>query len=440
MNVSLRRTGLLSVLIALFFLSGCSNTIDSWEHEANNEQYAYGAKPSLSHSLGYAISIHEVGAFFINGSYQLCYFDYEAEEQYILCSSPNCTHISSSCVAYAGGSATGFAMYGGNGYYIRQRSDSNEWEIVEVDISSQTTRIVCVFGDAGDEINDWIIHTIGDVYYHGGKAWLSLGLFYNAAEETGWSDNGYQLIAVDLNSGEVTELTEPLMITRDVDLLTYSYFGEEYVGFYQLYYPTPLLSAKDYIDQFGNSVMENGSYNDYLDNYFDNEERNARYQLVQLNTMDTITISDDVYTEPQGFAWEKNGKVVMWQYDSENRNERFIEVDLSNREYDEVMLISNGGRLAWWQGAGGSSCLYNGDSVLYLHYIDNNRYEIGKYSINTGGSIRLFEIPRDDLFQIIGQTTDKLVGLVDDNSQYAWIYKSDYENGELSALHRFSIR
>lgn len=437
---------LMLVCATLIVLSGCQNAIDGWQNGFEDTQYAYGAMASQSHSMRYSISVQEIGAFYINELFQLSYYDYEADDNFVLCSSPNCTHLSSKCVAYAGETATGFSVYGGYGYYIRRCGDTNQWELVEVDISSQTLRIVCVFGSSGENINEWMIHTIGDVHYHHGQAWLSLQMYYNAPEDTGWNNNGYQLIAISLENGQVTSLTNPLMSNRDVSHIDYSYFGENYVGFNLIYYYPALLSEKEYMDQNGLGFSEGSKdsidvYNEYLNAFFEKDERKQRCYLVELDSMEILTIQDARYDGPTGIAWERDNEVIIWQGDSENRNDKFVSLDLSSGTIKEVMMISNGGLLAWSQGAGGpsSSGRYNGDSVLYLEYIDGDRYKINKYMIETGDTEYLFEIPKNEMFQIMGQTSDKLVGMVKDSSQYAWIYKSDFEQGDFSTLHKFSI-
>lgn len=387
-------------------------------------------------------SVHEAGVFYVSGQNLLCYYDYDSEEAYILCSDINCKHKEDTCIAKVEGLVRGYAMYGNRIYYLTRASNALQWEFYCMDIQNQNRTKLAQLGSDGTNADSWILSEIGDVFYYKGKAWLALNYSQLIGSETGVINRqGYQLLAIDLETGEQFPITE--ICSGETTLgLSFNCFGETYMAYHCNKLLIPYMTKEQYAAYLGKETVTPEEYATFLEQVDAESNRHSSTVLVRYETMEQCVFSegtneDTVYL----LYWEQNSKfVTMWEED--NGDDIYSYLDLDTKMLEPFWEITNGGTVSWY-GGGTPVRLYNGDSILYLQYQEEKgtgKSNVYRYFLETGESEFLFEDEWYISFRIVGQTSDKLIGKVDESSQYAWIYKSDYENGDFSKLKKFTLR
>ena len=414
--------------LSLLILGGCKQSIsEDWDSDVLMDNFVSGK------AVNSEICVHEKGVFYINGDL-LCYYDYNSDQSFILCSRPNCTHKETECVAYAGESAVGFAMYGDYAFYFRPVSESLSWELIRVNIQEQICEIVCTFGIPSASLDQWYVYNVDCVYYNEGYAWAKLHMLYTPAEPTGYNDNGIQMVAINLSTGDLHELTEPLMDMRDYDGITWRNFSDSYVS-YEIEQFTPrLMTGNEYEEYCKDNPTETRTYFEYLSETTQGSPYEW-YWLVDISSMSQHVLYEGYNLDD--LCWENKDYFVAISYDESV--ETYYQVNFDGSLGNDVFCIENGGALAWFDGEA-SIRLYDDNSILYLIYEGEDRCKIYKYSIETGESTYLFEDDRHVSFRLIGQTSDKLIGKINESSQLAWIYKEDYEKGNFDAIHIFNLQ
>ncbi len=422
--------------VLLLFFSCRRRLIDpDWKNENKEETVLHGAKSPET-----AICVHDEGIFYLSGT--LCYYDYDSGDSFVLCSKPNCLHMSQECVAYAGYKATGFALYGDYAYYFRPKKDSQAWELVQVDIQEQYSEVLTEFGADGSKMEQWVIKGIIDCYYYGGKVWLHMSLDYQTAEDNWWNSQGNQLAAIDLSTGEFYEITEIYEENGSYWYMSYGNFDAAYVGYEILTVQPEIMSAEAFAESVGVDVASL-SEEEYWEYVFQNKvEENVVLDLrvIDLQTMESVSVFKDKGEKclAESIYWtdEKYAYVAEQLSDDNIERYRIISIDLRDGSKEEVLRFENGGALGWYMGEA-SLNRYNGEDLLYLEYEGEDKCNIYKYSVSQGTSEWLFEDVAEVSFRIVGQTKDRLVGKLNEGTQYAWIYKADYEKGNLDAVKKF---
>lgn len=424
------------LMMVVSMLFGCQARIDEdWAAGLDSYEMVLGANLLGTHST---VSVHEKGVFYISTGGQLSYYDYSSDDCYILCSIPSCAHLSTDCVACVGSRCAGFALYGQNAYYMRPNSDHpySMWEFVRVDIANQTAEILCSFGSDGSEVNQWWCNGVHQVSYSAGYAWVDISLFYYAAEDEE-QDNVTQMLAIDLDTGAVTELTPHLSTERGYGYTSFEYFDEEHTAISMQRYKERYLSEKEYLEQYGETPEV--PYEEYLDRYFTEQPRIQQHILIDVDTLEQTVIREHTCERSEKLVWMDDGEPVYWmpeKLEDGSYNTHFNSVNADGSVVQKG-YIEGSDLCAWF--LGDLIPMYDGDSFLYAVDPDENTREVWRYNIQTGRHDYLCAYALDDPFMLCAQTEDKLVGMLDGNTRYAWIYKSDYEQGNFDALHEFSI-
>lgn len=424
---------LLTVISTLF---GCQARIDEgWADDLDSYGLVMGAELLGTSNT---VSIHEKGVFYISTSGQLSYYDYGSDDCYILCSVPNCAHQSTDCVACVGSRGEGFGLYGQYAYYMRPSIDHplSMWDFVRVDIANQTSEVLCSFGSDGNDVNQWWCNGVQEVYYSAGYAWVDLSLFYYAAENEE-QENVTQLFAIALDTGEVTDLTPYLSTQRGYGYTAFEYFDEEYTAISVMRYEERYLSEREYLEQYGETPEV--SYEQYIDQYFAEQTTFQQHILIDVDTLEQKVVRECVYDHAEKLVWMDGSEPVYWmaeELENGTYNTHFNSVNADGSMVQKG-YIEGSDLYAWF--LGNLIPTYDDDSFLYVVDSDENIREVWRYNIHTGHRDRLCSYPLEDAFILFGQTEDKLVGMLDGNTRYAWIYKSDYEKGNFDALHEFSI-
>lgn len=434
----------LTMITLAISLNGCKHSIDStWDSGSTDSEFVVGAVPDST------VCVHEKGVFFFSNTGKLSYYDYDSMQSYVLCSKPNCFHLDQDCIANANSDAVGFAMYGDYAYYFRPSEGSLRWELVQIDIQEQTLKVLIEFGNGTSNLDEWTISNIDSAYYSNGKVWVKLHMLFNPSEPNEWSNNGMQLIAIDLETGDLTEITQPLMLDRDCCMLDFHFFGNGCVGYEKSYFNPPYMTMKEYTSDSGKEVVDFKEYEEYLNQFYANETRYACYRLVDTDTMEQTTFREGIHFkngtlnynfEDGGYTplqWIYDDNMVVMNMDVNGNDECYIALDAAGNYKDTLLEIESGGALGWYHGAP-TLRLYNGDSLLYLRYDGDSRCKVYQYSLKLKESTFLFDDIAEVSFRIEGQTSDKLIGKINKSSQYAWIYKEDYEKGAFDKLHEFN--
>ncbi len=414
------------LLCSLLLCTGCRRfNPDNWNTNKADSDFA------ATNAMRTDISVNEKGIFYISGAY-LFYYDYASDDSFILCSKLGCTHLNSECVANAGLKAVGFALVDDYGYYFRPVPDSLCWECVKVDFQNQTYESICTLGKSEVPLDTWSIDSVQSVYYNQGHAWVKLRMLYHPSEPTGWSDYGIQMISVDLSSGQVHEYTEPLMDNRDYSYAAWKLFDENHVVYWFEEYESTPMNSQEY-EQIAGNDDPNG-YTNYLNSV--NENIIYSYRVIDIDTYEQTILTRGKEEDCPVPVWFADGKWVVEANDYQTKSASYYYLNEDGQLSEEIFHYNNGGLLAWFMGEA-SFRLYDGNFLLYLTYEGEDRCKIYKYSIETGESTFLFEDDRGVSFRITGQTSDKLVGKINDDRQFAWIYKKDYESGNFKAFHKF---
>lgn len=188
-----------------------------------------------SNSESQWVSVNETGIFYISEDV-LCYYDYDTENRYALCSMPGCKHNDGDCNAYVGDMEWygGYTLYDGEIYYLCKPAVCNYLELIRMDLTGRQKEIVTSIYAGRENTGEWRLSDVGQIYYYEDYVFLPVRWWKRAEEgarslddstdkRPAASDEATQLLAVSLRSGCVTGVTE-LLVSRDnvmpgVDLL-----------------------------------------------------------------------------------------------------------------------------------------------------------------------------------------------------------------------------
>lgn len=195
-----------------------------------------------SNSESQWVSVNETGIFYISEDL-LCYYDYDTENRYALCSMPGCKHNDGDCNAYVGDMEWygGYTLYDGEIYYLCKPAVCNYLELIRMDLTGRQKEIVTSIYAGRENTGEWRISDVGEIYYYQDHVFLPVRWWKSAEEgenarddasddtldeRPASSDEAVQLLAVSLRSGSVTGVTER-MEDRDnvmpgVDLLVFA--------------------------------------------------------------------------------------------------------------------------------------------------------------------------------------------------------------------------
>ena len=123
----------------------------------NNMKISMDQEILGARDFGYGqVSVNETGIFYFDAGV-MSYYDYEMDEKYVLCSTPQCRHNSSECNAYMGDEEVygGYAMYDGYVYVLYRSSESEYLELARMDTAGQNKEISA--GTSGKVLKNMVI-------------------------------------------------------------------------------------------------------------------------------------------------------------------------------------------------------------------------------------------------------------------------------------------
>lgn len=385
------------------------------------------------------ISVNESGIFYFDAS-RLAYYDYETEEKYILCSTPQCKHDSEECNAYMGDKEVcgGYALYDGKIYVVYKEHGSKDLELVSMDTTGQNKRTVARIPVAGDSLEEWRVSLIKEVYYYQGYAYMQLEWTKNETYGENYISvlDGEQLLAVSLDGGETTELTEVLCWDAGLLSVGFEQFTDGNAIFSWMHYDEKRLTAAEFYEEDSES-----DYLQYSDEFYENTSASLEYQMFVPETSEIKSIRKDPapYVEEKEFNKRAcltcvyQGKWLMFDLSNEEPEYYWFDPESGETEsflYDDVTPSK---ALGWFYGEASSS-LYDGKYLLYKEELADGREQICKLDLDTGNTENLFVQEKSrfayDGFLIMAETSEYLVGRQNGGSKYYIVRKSDYETSD----------
>lgn len=194
-------------MIVSFFVLGLPGCFSLEKEEKEKASYGW---------CSYGNAPFEDGVLALTG--RVWVFDREAEQMVPLCTRPECTHEynwsatakESDCPAsYLGRRATALAVYEGQIWYVYQNEDTWEFWTAELDGENHTLQQKADMGvlTPGPE----------SLFYDGSYYTVATDLVEDL--EAGEHKLMNRLVQVDLGNGEVKELTEPVDVSENPELL-----------------------------------------------------------------------------------------------------------------------------------------------------------------------------------------------------------------------------
>ena len=181
----------LIIVLAAFCAAGCMltacggdigkiNGVLLWERGASLEGEILGAgvrRPLSvaetgtfsysSNSESQWVSVNETGIFYISEDV-FCYYDYDTENRYALCSMPGCKHNDGDCNAYVGDMEWygGYTLYDGEIYYLCKPAVCNYLELIRMDLTGRQKEIVTSIYAGRENTGEWRLSDVGQIYYY----------------------------------------------------------------------------------------------------------------------------------------------------------------------------------------------------------------------------------------------------------------------------------
>jgi len=443
---------IISAAILTLFKSGPISESSILLNSSGYDDLVFGAD-----EMGQVYSICEHGIFYQKNSL-MRYYDFEANKSYVLCDKPNCKHSDSSCGAWYGNmlDATGLALYGENLYVVKRNSERNTYELISMDMTGGSQKIVYSL-DIGDmEPGAWVLSTIRRVYYAGGMAWFSVQ--YQYVGEAGESGEFYseRIIGVNLRDGKAVTLNE---LSRDNAEYTIELVSKDYILICKDWSALEKLSQRAF-----NEALLQGEYAEFsnaADPYYE-------YQLWYLKNRD-LMFSCLIYDVNSGemsefdsgkvkITYDENGlvsgslpkytfkgmydgKIIYGIPDYEGYSPVYI-YDVKKNGSEHILDIENGGTLITAMSGDVMSSVTHDEKILYCLYTENETAKIYYYDLKTKEHVELFEDKRNITFRMIGETSDKYIGMIYGDSGPGSAYmidKEDYISGNLKAAVKLPL-
>lgn len=414
----------------------------------NNMKISMDQEILGARDFGYGqVSVNETGIFYFDAGV-MSYYDYEMDEKYVLCSTPQCRHNSIECNAYMGDEEVygGYAMYDGYVYVLYRSSESEYLELARMDTAGQNKEIVSKIY-AGVDIKEWRPCMIEEVYYHQGYAYVKLQWLRSEGDPDGiWQTlDGYQLLAIDLSNGNVTELTGILTYEIDALQINYDLFTDGQVVF-SVEYPDEIkLTMEQYYEQ-----NPAGDYWQYYDEYWGRMSMYMEYKTFYPKTRQIEVISEGAmrfmgegeHQRPFYLSGVYDGKWLAANYDEIG----FIYYwyDPSNRELEEFLRTDKENRLLGRYYGEAVDLVYDGDKLLGGEYLDEKRDQQYYIDLKTGERHDLFVEDRArwevDGFQILEETSEYLIGRSNGGGHvYYVVKKSDFEESYMEKVRKVTL-
>lgn len=451
---------LISGIVALSMLGGCSpaGLSEAQQEKLRDGQYSEVVKGTTVRST---YSVENSGIFYIGrNNTLLMYYDYDADENYVLCSSPNCRHKDSSCPAHVEDnySTYSFAYYGGKVYYLRKvEYESEHIQLISMDADGQNQETVAEL-DAGDYSYDtWTVSSILPVYFSHNKALLQISYKKIISEDeegntvTAW---GNQLVMIDLSDGEIRELTEVLLYGDEVERLQFVLVTEEFAVYEDMRYEEPVMSENEYIQTYGEEAFKTDYY-DYYEEHMNNTQATGVYRAVNLETGEIKEIWSDVMYPSYGeessypvmmgpyFIYADKEKIYYLPpevcYGPEPGQLEMYSIDMDTGKEEQIAPFTEpvNNWLYIDQNSNGRNIYREGEIIFCDYSHEKGTHQMYKYFLATGEMESIREESND--YYVWGMTDERVILSDTDNLHLSWMTKEDYEKGDYGAGKKISF-
>ena len=480
---------LLFLLGMVFSLSACRESVGETAIRGSSSPVVYGASQFANASDTYQVC--ESGILYLSSNLAQ-YYDFEAEQSYVLCNRANCRHNDTSCPAYAKGSdaMTGLAYFQDAVYLVRRNDDAGEYELLRLNLTSDTQEVVAALEIGSYENGEWVLERIGNVAYAGNHVWMEATYGYVSVDETGHGGIETEtvvLTGIDITTGEITRLNE---VTDGNDSIGCKAVSEDYVVFERLWYDEPMLSESEFYE-----AAKRGEYAQDIDldkyieeslKIYENEEdayanayenayseayynyRNEYQAAVPKQYADMIyEVSTGALTEfDSGECFKEldedgivTGEWAPYIFEGIDGDTllygSMYEYIYEDSDTQYAYSFSNGTReaLFTYPTGGAFYCFADEHVALCRDYRrEENQALFFYYDLETGERTDLFLDDINTTFQMIGYTQDRYLGLiyndpvmsldVFDGAYFGTLHqisKKDFESGNLDAAEKISL-
>lgn len=447
---------ILTLAIAIL-LSSCGRRIEENVITGSTSSVVYGAS-QFADGYPSTYQVCESGIVYLSG-HLARYYDFAANQKYILCTRTNCMHRDEKCPAFAADdqALTGLAYFQDAIYMVRRNSKAAKYELLRFDPASSSQKVIAAWDIGSYEEGEWVIQKVDNVSYSGNYAWMEVTYNYVFINESGRAEVSGErtvLTGTDLMTGDVFSLNE---VTDGYEEMKYCAVSPDYVVFEKRWYKEPMLMKWEFQKELQQEkYME---FADADDPYF-------AYTSYYTNTVPML-YTVEIYHIPTGSVTEFasgecpkyfgedgslsgvgpgyvfdciTGDMLLYSVFSWEEKEEHVQYGYSFQDgtTKELFRVPAGGTLT-----GG---LVGDGLVLCCEYTEDDQAQIFYYHIDTGQRTDLFLDERRITFRMIGCTEDSYIGMVYDESLLDQvtgtvyrISKEDYEAGNLDAAKKLPV-
>ena len=359
------------------------------------------------------------------GKNQLIYYmDLAARTEYVLCDEINCTHLTSRCSARYGDKMRGLAQHGDR-IFLFDQSMNGDCKLIRMDTSGNQRKTLAEFPQGDFTPGSRYLYYVYNAYYCGNYAWAEL--YYGYIEEDGKETQQIQCVAVDLESGEVTELT-PL---EDIGVrYQFAAITEDYVMIYKGW-------NEHSADAMGAYLLY-----DVKEQKLTQLEENP--QQILYNDDGTLKGTMPKYSFYGSYEGDFLFDEMDWESfinDMSNYDRTFQVWDPETNQKEVLCTLENGGPMSV-NDSDMSDNVFDGDQILIMEYqgtgdsVGEMDVEICLLHLSDGSMETLFEDTSQVQFRISGWTSDSFIGtmqrsedLYSPTDVYV-IQKEDYYQGK----------
>lgn len=418
----------------------------------------------------YYMDVNKTGIFYID-EYKMYYLDYESGQSYVLCDKANCKHTSSSCGGYVP-DMTGLAAYDGYLYAFAENKAENTYDLTRMSMNGQDRKVIASIEIGAYEAGEWYLTPdFSDIYYGYGRAYVPVEYVYiYPDEEYGNGLSRIQLLAIDLNTGDMTVLAE----SEGMDLyhsLEFGLISQDKVVITREENPDALIGREleqaiasgevTGLQEMLNEIPEDEQADYWQDDLYMFYGEYAVYRMTEMRfSLEVYDFSSGKITTlwngDCGYGYDDKGQIQTWlspygclgwyedgfvtqtrEYGIENEKTiRPLTIkrwDFSGTDGETLLEVSNGAVPMMSFGTVGNYVLDDG-KIIYIEYLDDGEnVQIYYYDLKTGQSVPLYQDVRDITFRFLGETKDCFIGdmvIGEDHNAYI-IMKDDYYAGNL---------
>ena len=442
------------ILSSIIFLCACSEESLSVEiAETGADAVVQGADDFSTSSVG------ENGVLRLKDNH-LMYFDYSTQKDYVICSRANCKHNDESCSGWYGSvhGAKGLAEYDGRLYCFIYDEDDYTLKLVRMERDGSERKVISKISCGDSTPGTWNLRQDAtEIYYAGGKALIILGWIYNPIDESEEELETQQCVAINLKTGDITEVTEKDKedVRCNIDAVSKDYCIVNLSGESE-----KLLSEKAFYKKFESGDFDNNKniknaenpYEAYYMNYSAEIPKWYKFVLFDLNKNETSVLEEgnlekaidengEYYADFQPFYISGiYGEYVIIETFKETNiadegvrgvsENKVYKWDFKNNKKELILDIDNG----YVFDAGGleAGVVVDENKLLYLKRKSGMKADYYSYNLDTGEEKKLYEAERNVPYRIAGETEDSFIYYTstDEKKLMYMMKKSDYYKGD----------